>query len=472
MRIGILFDLGPWAIGLAASLLWVGSCVALPLAVAFRLARGGSARARHWIALAAFAAAAILPIVAVLPGTPSSAEERSITGRSATVRSSGKPLRATVGAALAAAGESPQSALAPMLWLSVSCVLLAREAAGHLILSRRRRHWVAVAEGWRRELEWPAGLPLFNAEEGPSTQGMRRPVVVLPLDWLATLSPAAAVCVARHELAHARRRDPMINAVVRAVRAALWPAAPLWLLERMIRTEREAAADAAAVGSQGGEVVADYASALVAAAFRMQRRTRHIAIAFGQGSCLEDRLGRLLGVRHRPRLRLLAAAAIVAAGALTAAAFPFASLPSWDPRPIGVAATASPAMRSATGALNEILLSTRFHNHQRTPAVASSLARFAAGGTAGPLLDMLRARDVRARECAAWIAGEIGDPRTVDGLIAALTDRNPHVRHTAAWALARIGDRRAAKPLQELARTSWSTDIQVLAEKSLAPFGK
>ncbi|HEV7504755.1 MAG TPA: M56 family metallopeptidase [Thermoanaerobaculia bacterium] len=438
MRIAALFELGPWATGLSVSLLWIGFCVAAPLAAAFRFARGGSARARYWIALVAFAAAAIVPILAVLPGQPwSGDEEPLLSDRPAT---GPNPPHTTVGSALAAAGESPLAPLIPMLWLSVSLVLLVREGAGHVILSRRRRHWVAVAEEWRRELAWPDDVPLFCAAEGPSTLGLWKPVVALPLDWLATLPPAAAVCVARHELAHARRRDPLINALVRTVRAALWPAAPLWLLERMIHTEREAAADAAAVGPHDGDRVADYASALVAAAGRRQRgRPRRIAVAFGQGSRLEDRLGRLFGARHMPRLRFVAATAIVAAGALTAAAVPLAPVPSWTPRPMSVAATASPQVRAATGALNEILLSTRFHDHARTPAVKSALARFTAAGTPGPLLEMLQARDARVRECAAWIAGALGDPRAAEGLIAALSDRDPHVRQTAAWALGQIG---------------------------------
>src|SRR6185312_5995350 len=344
------------------------------------------------------------------------------------------------GSALAAAGESPLAPLIPVLWLSVGLVLLAREGAGHVVLSRRRRHWVEVAKERRRELAWPDDVPLFCAAEGPSTLGLWKPVVALPLDWLATLPPEAAVCVARHELAHARRRDPLINALVRVVRAALWPAAPLWLLERMIHTEREAAADAAAVGSLDGDRVADYASALVAAAGRMRRgRARRVVVAFGQGSRLEDRLGRLFGARHVPRFRFAAAAAMVAAGALTAAAVPPAPLPSWTPRPMRVAATASPEVRMATAALNEILLSTRFHDHARNPAVKAALARFTAAGTPGPLLEMLQARDARVRECAAWIVGELGDPRAAAGLAAALADRDLHVRQTAAWALARLG---------------------------------
>ena len=446
MRLAVLFELGPWAAGLAVSLLWIGSCVAVPLAAAFRVARGGSARARYWIALIAFAAAAIVPVLAVLPEAPEGAwlgrsgwspsspgeggwEGAGEEGRGDEGLGRGKLQAEVKGSALAAASESSLAPLIPVLWLSVGLVLLAREGAGHVVLSRRRRHWVAVAKERRRELAWPDDVPLFSAAEGPSTLGLWKPVVALPLDWLATLPPEAAVCVARHELAHARRRDPLINALVRVVRAALWPAAPLWLLERMIHTEREAAADAAAVGSLDGDRVADYASG----------RARRVAVAFGQGSRLEDRLGRLFGARHVPRLRFAAAAAMVAAGVLTAAAVPPAPLPSWTPRPMSVAATASPKVRAATAALNEILLSTRFHDHALNPAVKAALARFTAAGTPGPLLEMLQARDARVRECAAWIAGELGDPRAAAGLAAALADRDLHVRQTAAWALARLG---------------------------------
>ncbi len=58
-----------------------------------------------------------------------------------------------------------------------------------------------------------------------------------------------------------------------------------------------------------------------------------------------------------------------------------------------------------------------------------------------------RTEDPRLRRYLALSLGELGDPRAVDSLTAALADPDPDARLYAVWALGAIGDRRAASPL-------------------------
>lgn len=264
----------------------------------------------------------VLPVLALAPG------ER-ITVAPAPARPVPSPSR--LGGALAIAEAVSASAIPPAVWLAVGLLLLAREAAGHAILARRRRSWAPAPEALRRELAWPPGVPLLVAEEGPSTLGLLRPVVVLPLEWWTTLPREVAVCVARHELAHARWRDPLVHSLTRAVRALLWPGLPLWWLERILRAEREAAADAEAVTSRNErQLVVDYAASILGAATRprlRQHRVRWAAIpfgSFGHGARLEQRIRRLFAAPRVAGPRLAAAAAVLAAGALAAVTIPVA----------------------------------------------------------------------------------------------------------------------------------------------------
>ena len=55
--------------------------------------------------------------------------------------------------------------------------------------------------------------------------------------------------------------------------------------------------------------------------------------------------------------------------------------------------------------------------------------------------------DKDVRKAAAEALGQIGDPRTVEPLIAALKDADKGVRWVAASALGQIGDERAVESL-------------------------
>ncbi|HMA36537.1 MAG TPA: HEAT repeat domain-containing protein [Chloroflexia bacterium] len=91
----------------------------------------------------------------------------------------------------------------------------------------------------------------------------------------------------------------------------------------------------------------------------------------------------------------------------------------------------------------------------------------------GELIDQLatgEAGDDDTRAEAAFALGQIGDPRAVEPLIAALRDEDTVVRTEAAAALGALGDRRAVEPLiRALYDTQW--EVRSNAALSLGALG-
>ena len=199
------------------------------------------------------------------------------------------------------------------VWPLVTLLLAARESLGHFRWLRARRSWTLATTPVRAELGWPNDFPLYiDSQLGPSVIGMFRPSVVLPRRLMEEMTPDQTRQIARHELAHARWRDPLANAVLRVIRVMFWPSIPLWIIERMAHAEREAAADRAAIfetGSirNGNQVAVDYATSLLSIAqwsnaANNQRTLSPLGTHANDQKVLQDRVNRLLTISTRPCL--------------------------------------------------------------------------------------------------------------------------------------------------------------------------
>ena len=198
-------------------------------------------------------------------------------------------------------------------WLAVAVVLLMRDAIGHVRLRRARRALPDAPAELKRALDWPASVSLVFSEGAmPFTAGLLKPAVVLPRDLSEQFSMNVVQRIARHELSHARWRDPLVYAVLRVVAAVFW-VAPAWIALRWVRREREAAADAFALCDAAG-AEESYVAALV----RLARPSRELAVAMA-ASDLEYRARRLL---VRPRVSVVAVIALAFGGSLFAVAAP------------------------------------------------------------------------------------------------------------------------------------------------------
>lgn len=484
-------DLAAASVRLLINLTLLGSAIAISIAVSLRLTRGASTRVRYVAAVITFFIAALLPIAVTLAGARarSPLESSSIANRTSSDAMSGDKIAPASGSdsrssivsstvsdrmnSLAGLLANSQSAVVLLfVWAAGAVLLLGREFAGHLFLRKARREWQPAAETVRRELSWPDDIPLFvDAHEPPSTIGLLRPAVVLPLHVFAELPPASALRIARHELAHAKWRDPLINALLRIVRAALWPCVPLWFLERMVHAEREASADQAAVDcpSSSKEFIleaADYAASLVSIARRSQRASfsgRHglVATQVNSGAAMEQRIKRLFNSGERlSRARLAFGSAVFFCGIACTVFLPVVvqtfdsddghnALESSDRQ----LARTSQAQRGGAGTTqasewtDRLIAALKGRDWQVRGEVAEALRQIKNSGAVEPLIAALQNEDWRTREKAAWALGMIKSANGVEPLIVRLKDGDSRVQHTVAWALGMIGDRRAVELL-------------------------
>jgi beta-lactamase regulating signal transducer with metallopeptidase domain len=320
-----------------------------------RLLRRWPARLRYLLILASFPVALALPLAATIGGRNPLVVERAGSREPAPVLHAG-----AAGAALAARAATPLW----IVWAGGALLLLLRDAVGHARLRRERHGWVAAPESLKRELEWPPRVPLSTySGASPLTVGLLRPRVVIPRGMVEEFPLAVVRRIALHELSHARWRDPMVYAALRAVTALFW-VAPVWPLLRWARREREAAADERALRGTAGEQEG-YVAALVHCS-RLAMRHRRLVPAMA-ASDLEYRARRILGPQP-PRFSIAAVVVIGAAAVLLSRTVPA----NFAPRPASAdRAEAPPAVHAAAVAVPVPGTAPRRIRRPRRPAESS-----------------------------------------------------------------------------------------------------
>ncbi len=151
----------------------------------------------------------------------------------------------------------------------------------------------------------------------PCLSGVVRQAVLLPGGWLSRASDPELDAVLAHELAHARRLDPLVNLTQRLVEVALFFHPGVRWLSKALRSERELCTDALAVGATGDPLGLALALESVAR-FRLESdrnwtsKLPSVALG-GDGLPLFSRIQELIGMTPtRPRL----------------SAWPFAAIPT------------------------------------------------------------------------------------------------------------------------------------------------
>lgn len=221
---------------------------ALLAAAAVRLGWLRSSRARRGLVLAPIATAAVAAIASIgdafLPSL-----EIPMTGS---------------GADFSFAGADYQ--LRDLEWLLIAYVvvvtlLLVRRAASHLAIRAYLRRAedctdptvLAVVRrlASKMRLDSPQVLLAQGCPGGAFTTGLRRPIICLDRDLIATLDDRELEGLLAHELAHIARRDVTVNVGLGVFRDLTFFVAPLHVAARWIRQEQEHAADDLASESTG-----------------------------------------------------------------------------------------------------------------------------------------------------------------------------------------------------------------------------
>jgi beta-lactamase regulating signal transducer with metallopeptidase domain len=141
--------------------------------------------------------------------------------------------------------------LLEVLYLAVAGLLLLRLLGGAIALERAARRGLPVDDdpAVRAGLGGARVAVLEHAAvRVPAAVGLLRPRILLPPGWRGW-EPAKLRSVLAHELAHVRRRDPLVQLVAGLVPCVYWFHPLAWLVPRRISALAELAADDAALRS-------------------------------------------------------------------------------------------------------------------------------------------------------------------------------------------------------------------------------
>jgi beta-lactamase regulating signal transducer with metallopeptidase domain len=292
-------------------------------------ARSARASARHLVIATSFAALAALPIlIAFVPAMPIDVP-LAVAASTGSADNSGRVAPTSVSSAADAVANAAQRALPGVsltqglriTWIAGTIVFLIPVASVLWRLSIIRRTGLPVA--WHRAelarladargVSLPVELLEHEAVPGPMTSGIRRPVIVLPLDareW----SEAELRRALMHEIEHIQRGDWLMQIVARTVAAVYWFHPLVWTAWRRLGLEAERSCDDAVVISEDS---ADYAEQLVSLAQRMSATTAQPMLGMANRSDLSTRVTAVLDDRlRRGRAGFTFAAGTIAAAAL------------------------------------------------------------------------------------------------------------------------------------------------------------
>lgn len=237
-------------------------------------------------------------------------------------------------------------------WMAGVTCLSVRWLGGWIWLERIRRE----AEPMRGELSMRCRQLIHHIGVSKSVQfaqtamlavpvvvGWLRPVVLIPLSTLTTLSPQQLDAVILHELAHIKRLDAFANLFQILVETLLFYHPAVWWVSHQIRVERENCCDDIAVKLAGDSF--GYAMALTM--LEAERAFPGMAMA-ATGGALKNRVKRLLGREEAPsRPFHLAAVAVAVIGLVVGGGTLKAMASAPHVAPQAVMATAAPTAQTA-----------------------------------------------------------------------------------------------------------------------------
>ena len=330
--LALLDRLGFQAARLLLSVLWQSSIVLVAAGLMAYALRRRQAAVRHALWVSAVLLAPLLPVLgwmatnleapqAQLPLMPAYSAPAAVTAPAPVPAA---PAPADVAPPVPPAAPSLLAypwALALSAYASGAVVLFALVAVGRLRMHRWIRYGRVVTDsrvlGTFRAVRARLGLAARDVTvventdvPGPMTVGDRHPVVLLPAGFTENTSAEELEAVAVHELAHVKRHDAAVLALLSLVRAALYFHPLIWLACRQVARLAELACDDAVLEITGEPV--SYARLLARLAEELPRRALVTELAAGivisRGAFLR-RVEAILSDR-RDRIRRLSRAAL------------------------------------------------------------------------------------------------------------------------------------------------------------------
>ena len=212
-----------------------------------------------------------------------------------------------------------------MVWLAGVVALALRLLFAWTQVQRLQTHGVFPAEPDRirlleqlaTRLDMRQAVTLLESSliEVPTVIGWLKPVILLPIASVNSLTVSQLEAILAHELAHIRRADYAVNLLQSLIETLLFYHPAVWWISARIRQEREHCCDDLATAICGDKAT------YIAAPVRMEElrcEPRSVAVA-ARGGHLLKRVRRLLAPKSHDRLSpwwLTGAAALLVVGGL------------------------------------------------------------------------------------------------------------------------------------------------------------
>lgn len=244
--------------------LWQGLAAALLASLVILLTRHAKASIRYNLLLAVFALQLIAAgitfsiIVNREVGSSTVTNTQNVSTVQPPVQATGAP--ATVQTGFAERMYNYFSEHAPLIvsiWLFVILLMLIKMMAELAYLQKLRNQKVfQPADNWkemvqRLSAELSVSKPVTLLEsalaKAPVVIGFFKPVILMPLSLLSNFSPEQIEAILRHELAHIRRNDYIVNMVQSVAEIIFFFNPSVWWISSLIRDEREHCCDELAV---------------------------------------------------------------------------------------------------------------------------------------------------------------------------------------------------------------------------------
>lgn len=234
----------------------------------------------------------------------------------------------------------------------LSLILLSLWSCGFLlglIYLSRSLHGIQKVLRTARPLNFHLPIPVMSssARLEPGVFGIRKPILLLPLDITNRLTPDQLEAVLAHELCHVQRRDNLTAAIHLAVVTIFWFHPAVWWIGNQLVAERERACDEEVVRHARDPHV--YAEAILNVC-KLYLESPLVCVSGIAGADLRRRISAIIANRDAQRLSRTKKLLLGSVG-FAALAGPLV-IGLDRPSPVHAQSTATPAFEAATIRLN------------------------------------------------------------------------------------------------------------------------
>ena len=161
-------------------------------------------------------------------------------------------------------------------------------------------YWNEWMQQWQNNLDISRKVKLYLSDRinVPMTIGAMKPIILMPIATMSSLSSDQVEAILLHELAHIKRHDYLLNILQTIVETILFFNPFVWLISKIIRKEREHCCDDVVLGHLN--LPLPYAKALATLESYRLNNTLAVAARGENKHQLLNRIKRIMEMKRKP----------------------------------------------------------------------------------------------------------------------------------------------------------------------------